>query len=627
MSGVTSLNTLTGAVGLTSGNPFIGIGKTANNVVATFTNTGIGSFSVQGQTPPDSLTTGAITLIPGAGISMATDSLANSLTITNTGGTSGGASITDGVATVECVSGGIQTTGTTSLLFSSPPSSGGTSGMNLVFQQNITGGGNINQTVRPRGTPTNQYLSLYGAIQGISSTYPTGDYPIVAYGGLWVSGRSYICGNIVSSPITSLNYVCVQGVAQSAIDPSIDTTSWSLVAGQISSTSIGNANGNVSVSSGGNIDTTGVNQTTTLSGSYLLTTNAVDGTVEFDNNNTAFKMGISGGTPPANGLYIDPNTIVFNSQPLNVGVQPSISAGSGTVACNPINGQVLITTASSGDGRFIVNTAGSGNGRIDFETTAPITFNISTSGNSYFQTTTPNGNLQVGGTTPPSAGLWTTATDILYNGQTLIPATPSLITGGSGGNVGTVSCDVTSGNISASTTGTAYYQTTTGTGNLKVGGTLAPTSGLWVNNTDVLFGTTSLVNPIRISASGSSAVCSAFEGVVLKSLSVEGAKGDVTVDCDTATTNCSYFNVRSIGSVIIDANNGQSIIIPDDGSGIQIQGGAGQTITLDPDGGITLTSSTPTNAGILRVGGAQIFSGLQVGVNDLTFNGTQIQVP
>lgn len=81
---VTSLNTLTGAVGLTSGNPLIGVGTTANNVVVTALASGITGLTVQGQTPQDPLTSGQIIFTPGAGISMVTDSLANTLTIGNT---------------------------------------------------------------------------------------------------------------------------------------------------------------------------------------------------------------------------------------------------------------------------------------------------------------------------------------------------------------------------------------------------------------------------------------------------------------------------------------------------------------------------------------------------------------
>ena len=81
---VTSLNTLTGAVGLTSGNPLIGVGTTANNVVVTALASGITGITVQGQTPPDPLTSGQLVFAPGAGISMVTDSLANTLTIGNT---------------------------------------------------------------------------------------------------------------------------------------------------------------------------------------------------------------------------------------------------------------------------------------------------------------------------------------------------------------------------------------------------------------------------------------------------------------------------------------------------------------------------------------------------------------
>jgi len=286
MSGVTSLNTLTGAVGLTSGNPFIGIGQTANNVVATFTNTGIGSFSVQGQTPPDALTTGAITLIPGAGISMATDSLANSLTITNTGGGGGGGNqITGG-------SGG--NVGTVSINTASGDINASTTGTaNAYFRANLNNGFQVNSgsgvvsllTTDPAGLGNNIYIQTVQPTVNPSSS--TASISVLSDSDLTLtSGETSGTGDISMTA---------------------GATSGNIHIKALSST------GTIAIaSSGGAFDV----------GTATIGTTAGAGTVcQMANTASSIVLGKADGTstPPTTGLFVDSTRLLFNNAPVGGG--------------------------------------------------------------------------------------------------------------------------------------------------------------------------------------------------------------------------------------------------------------------------------------------------------------------
>jgi len=69
------------------------------------------------------------------------------------------------------------------------------------------------------------------------------------------------------------------------------------------------------------------------------------------------------------------------------------------------------------------------------------------------------GSLTIGGDTPFQTGLYVSQTQLLYNGVSVLGGGGgNSITGGSAGNVGTVSCDTTSGQINIIGTGTAEVQ-------------------------------------------------------------------------------------------------------------------------------------------------------------------------
>jgi hypothetical protein len=76
MTTVSSLNTLSGALAITSGNPFIVVGTAGtSNVQVAYQNAGLGGVSVGA----DQFTTGIVGLVAGSGMTLTADTFNNNI--------------------------------------------------------------------------------------------------------------------------------------------------------------------------------------------------------------------------------------------------------------------------------------------------------------------------------------------------------------------------------------------------------------------------------------------------------------------------------------------------------------------------------------------------------------------
>lgn len=615
MSGVTSLNTLTGVVGLTSGNPLIGVGTTANNVVVTALAAGITGITVQGQTPQDPLTSGQLVFVPGSNVTMATDSLANTLTITSTGGGGGvPTQIVSGGTSVVCDGTLVTTTAPARAVFNTGGNVdlvvpvGGSVGEGLRWQQSDSNANTINTQIRPQGAIASPSLNLFTA----SSAGGTTDAAIMGFAGAWdgtAQLNNYLSGTVVESPIDGGYYVATQTIYNDTIDPSADITgTWAKTGSPVS---IGYAPNDVRVDSGGNI-TANANTSLILgSGGTADLTTSANARVTLTNLATSITMGLIGEQPVTGGLFVNDDYCFFNGTDLTATIQGN--GASVTCDTNP--------SAPTGDINIVTGGGVGGNVQIDTVTGAPsggnfyantlgvIHFTPNNNPASYFRTTTLNGEIWVGGSspTPPTSGLYVTSSNILFNNQNLLTPVVSELTNGLAPNVGTVSvapsgiASITAPSVSV-TTPTFSLSTSSGAA-INVG--VAPVgTGLYVGNNTLTFDGNNVLIPSQINGGGS------------------------VVSCDTNTGQINITPSAS-GNIVITSSNGQ-IQVSNSGS-IQIQrnwtsGVASGTsiIEFGDDGRIVLSGSS----GKLTVGGLTTEPvGLQIQSGILRFDNVQMNVP
>jgi len=206
---------LTGAVKISSGNPYIGVGTSApNNAVAlTYVNTGFSSLTAQGS---ETLTGGAVVLASGnSNLTITADSLANEITFTATGG-AGGSSISNNGATLgidletaDLTFTSSTTVGATNNITLNADTNGGTLGSaGLILLQtsgtdNVAGlqiGGNI-PTVSPKLYAVENSAGYNGGFFNLGDT--TNSTSVVVSGISGIELRN--AGSNDSAPLTMFN--------------------------------------------------------------------------------------------------------------------------------------------------------------------------------------------------------------------------------------------------------------------------------------------------------------------------------------------------------------------------------------------------------------------------------------
>ena len=399
MSGVSSLNALTGALAITSKNAYISVGASTSNVSLQYNNIALNGLTAGGS----NFTTGIVGLAGSNGITLTPDTFNNVITISG-GGSSSGSSITNGTA----------------------PTDGSVS---------VSGVGSISMTTANQGTINVGDTSANPARQTFMNVGPSSTIKMLN-GANQLSANMTFFNDQSNTSWTNLNTSPVAGYF-----PNIGTPAVPLVVqggGQNLSAYADFGAGRHLVLGSGPRGLVPANGATipylTASQSGAGATNAVKMTV------SAGGVGVDGN---ATSIDLVADTITHNGVPFTGG-GGSISAGGASVVCDdPVaSGSITLTTTGTGSsGNITIDTTAGSSGVLALKAVSGITLDTSTgsggvqittsttaslfedtggagsAGQIQFQSTdaTNPATLTIGGTSN-ATGLYVSNTQLLFNG-------------------------------------------------------------------------------------------------------------------------------------------------------------------------------------------------------------------
>ena len=400
MSGVSSLNALTGALAITSANAYISVGASTSNVSLQYNNIALNGLTAGGS----NFTTGIVGLAGSNGITLTPDTLNNVITISG-GGSSSGSSITNGTA----------------------PTNGSVS---------VSGVGSISMTTANQGIISVGDTSANPARQTFMNVGPSSTIKMLN-GANQLSANMTFFNDQSNTSWTNLNTSAVAGYF-----PNIGTPAVPLVVqggGQnLSAYADFGAGRHLVLGSGprGLVPTNGATiPYLTASQSGTGATNAVKMTVS---------AGGAGIATNATSIDLVADTITHNGVPFTGG-GGAITAGGATVACDDPAGSgsiTLTTTATGTQGDLTIDTTTGHTGVIAIKGLGDISIDTTTSSGgglrilthtttSIFEDTNVAGvagqiqftstdatnpaKVSIGGTSN-ATGLYVSNTQLLFNG-------------------------------------------------------------------------------------------------------------------------------------------------------------------------------------------------------------------